>query len=238
MPEPAARPADAQALRHIHPRLHTARTLVRDAPPPASLRASSIPPLDALLGGGLRKGYLVEVVGRRSCGRFSTVLQTLSAFTRRGEVAALVDLGDALDPRTAIECGIDPSRLLWVRPRHLKPALVAAELLLQTGFPLVVLDLGLPPIPGGRGAEASWIRLLRAARKQHGILLVSSPYRASGTTAQAVVEARRAAAEWRGRGDSPKLLAALSTHLRLAKAIGRGPAAPRPLRWSSGAMAG
>lgn len=231
-------PADTQALRRIHPRLHSARTLVRDTPPAAALRTSSVPPLDALLGGGLRRGDLIEVVGRRSCGRFSTVLQTLAAFTRRGEVAALVDLGDGLDPRAAIDAGVDPVRLLWVRPRHLKPALIAAELLLQTGFPLVALDLGLPPIPGGRGAEASWIRLLRAAQREHGVLLVSSPYRASGTTAQAVVESIRTAAEWHGSGGSPRLLEALSTRLRLAKAIGRGPAAPRALRWRSGAVPG
>jgi hypothetical protein len=197
-----------------------------------------VPPLDALLGGGLRRGDLVEVVGRRSCGRFSTVLQILAAFTRRGEVAALVDLGDGLDPRTAFDAGVDLSRLLWARPRHLKPALAAAELMLQTGFPLVALELGLPPVPGGRGAEASWIRLLRAAQRQRGILLVSSPYRASGTTAQAVVASHRAAAEWRGEGRSPRLLAGLSTRLELLKAAGRGPAAPRPLHWRCGLAAG
>ncbi len=226
-------PPNLKALRRIHPELHTGRSLTRRHSPAETSRASSIRPLDELLQGGLQLGGLIEIVGRRSCGRFSILLQTLGTFTRRGETAALVDLGDGLDPRTAEDAGVDPSRLLWVRPEHLKSALIAAELLLNTGFPLVALDLGSPPIPGGRGPEASWIRLARTAQRRQGILLVSSPYRASGTTAQIIVESRKTRSRWQGAGHAPRLLSAVSTQLELLKAIGRGPAPPQALDWHS-----
>ena len=57
--------------------------------------------LDRLLSGGLPRGGLVEVTGRRSCGRFSIGLSSLAATTSAGESAALVDLGGHLDPQSA-----------------------------------------------------------------------------------------------------------------------------------------
>lgn len=223
-------PQSPQTLRQIHPQLETARSLTR-RPRRDTSRKSQVEALDILLEDGFEPGDLVELVGRRSCGRFSTLLRTLAAFTRRGETAALVDLGDNLDPGVAMQAGIDLSRLLWARPRHLKPALITTELLLNTGFPLVVLDLGSPPVPGGRGNEASWVRLARTAQKRRGVLLVSSPYRASGTTAQAIVEASRAKVRWRGSGRSPRLLDTLGVELKLAKAHGRAPMPSRALEW-------
>ena len=230
--------SNLKALRQIHPGLHTGRTWAHRKAPEESSRASGIRPLDELLQGGLRRGGLIEIVGRRSSGRFSILLQTLAVFTGRGETAALIDLGDGLDPRAADDSGVDPSRLLWARPEHLKSALIATELLLNTGFPLVALDLGSPPIPGGRGPEASWIRLARTAQKHQAILLVSSPYRASGTTAQVVVESSKTRSRWRGTGRAPRLLSAVSTRLRLLKALGRGPAPTQDLDWSSRTSAG
>lgn len=226
-------PIDPQTLRQLHPGLGTARALQRRPRPADSARKSRVRALDELLDGGLQPGGLVEIVGRRSSGRFSILMQTLAAFTCRGDVASLIDLGDGLDPQAASDAGVDLSRLLWVRPEHIKSALVAAELLLNTGFPLVVIDLGSPPVPGGRGPEASWIRLARTASTHQGILLVSSPYRASGTTARIIVESRREATHWSGSGQAPRLLGGISAQLELAKAIGRGPTPPRSAEWRS-----
>jgi hypothetical protein len=193
---------------------------------------TALRPLDDLLAGGLLRGRLVELVGRRSCGRFSTLLATLAAVTTAGEVAALVDLGDGFDPRSAALAEVELERLLWLRPRHLKQALHSAELLLISGFPLVVLDLGSPPVAGGRGVESSWLRLARCARDHGSALLVSSPYRVSGSAATAVLEACRARPAWKGRGLAPRLLAGLQGSLTLAKARGRspGPGAPLPFQ--------
>jgi hypothetical protein len=119
---------------------------------------TSLTGLDHLLGGGLPRGEMVELVGRGSCGRFAALLATLRAVTGAGEAAALVDQGAQLDPQAAAEIGIDLERLLWLRPQNLGDSLAAAELLVHTGFPLVALDLGLPPVRG-RAPLAAWLRL-------------------------------------------------------------------------------
>src|SRR5262245_44949025 len=101
--------------------------------------ATKVPALDRLLAGGLLRGALVEVTGRRSCGRFSIGISSLAAATSAGESAALVDLGGHLDPQSAEEAGVDLTRLLWVRPSKLKEAVASAEMLLAAGFQLVVV---------------------------------------------------------------------------------------------------
>ena len=111
--------------------------------------ATTVPGLDRLLSGGLPRGGLVELSGRRSSGRFSIGLAALASATSSGEAAALVDLGGHLDPQSAEAAGADLTRLLWVRPARLKEAVASTEMLLATGFPLVVADLGLAPLRGG-----------------------------------------------------------------------------------------
>lgn len=180
--------------------------------------ATAIDAADRLLPGGLPRGRLIELVGRRSCGRYSLLLSTLATVTQAGECAALVDLGDGFDVRAAVRAGVELERLLWLRPAHLRTALAAAEILAHCGFALLALDLGQPPVPGGRGAEPSWLRLARAAGVQSSAVLVSSPYRVSGTAATGVLEAGPAVACWHGTGT--RLLAGAGGRLRLAKLRG------------------
>lgn len=215
-----ARPALPRELRR---RLRSARELARAVRDERrEPLVTGVGALDRALGGGLPRGRLVELVGRRSSGRFSTVLATLATVTAGGEAAALVDLGDALEPAAAAAFGVVLERLLWVRPRDVQQALAAAEAVLQGGLPLVVVDLGVPPVAGGRGNEAAWTRLARAARAQGAALLVASPYRASGTAAAAVVEAADGRAVWLGGGCAPRLLAGLGAHLTAAESRGAG----------------
>lgn len=213
-------------------RIRSARELdreLRDAAGEGAF-ATAVPVLDRLLDGGLPRGQLVELVGSRTSGRFSTLLAALAAATGVGEAAALVDLGDNLDPESAAALGVDLSRLLWARPARLKEALAAAEMLLAGGFPLVALDLGMPPVRGGRGVEAAWLRLARAARAHDAALLVGSPYRVTGTAAAAVLQAGRGRADWRGEGGSPRLLAGLTGRVELEKCRGRLPGQSEDLR--------
>jgi hypothetical protein len=130
--------------------------------------ATGIGPLDDRLGGGLARGQLSEIVGPRSSGRTAVVLSALGAAAARGELVALVDTFDTFDPPSGRACGVDLTRLLWVRgqsrtietwttgsgslapgtgPRTpdsvaIDRALKAFSLILQAGgFGLVVLDL-------------------------------------------------------------------------------------------------
>ncbi len=193
----------------------------------ADVFATRLAGVDRLLGGGICRGQTIELVGPRSSGRFSLVLEILAGATESGESAALIDLGDHFDPQTAARGGVVLERLLWARPRRLKQALGSAEVLIGGGFPLVVLDLGLPPIPGGRGKESAWLRLRRAAEEHQAALLIATPYRAGGTAPQKILDlGSPVRALWaRAAPRSPRLLDGLATRLELAKSRGERPGA-------------
>jgi hypothetical protein len=176
--------------------------------------------IDELLGGGLPKGSLVELAARRSAGRFSIVLQTIAAATSAGEAAALIDLGDHLDPQELDDAGAELSRVLWVRPDTVKEAVMSAEILVATGFPLVVVDLGLRP-RGAKVADASWIRLARAAEAHGAAILVSSPWPLCGTAAAMSLSIPDRRVSWRGEGESPRLLTGIAARLTLLRSKGR-----------------
>ena len=190
------------------------RAELRETPLPTSLDG-----LDRLLGGGLPRGELVEIVGRGSCGRFAALMAALRAVTGAGEAAALVDQGAQLDPQGAAELGVDLERLLWLRPQNTGDSLAAAELLLHTGFPLVALDLGLPPVRG-RAPLAAWLRLARAAATHQAVVLVGCPYRLSGCAAGAVVAGGRGRGDWSNGSRASRLLTGLRARLYLSKRIG------------------
>jgi hypothetical protein len=242
-----ARPA---LPREVAARLTSARELarIRDderrAPLPTGVAA-----LDRPLGGGLPRGELVELVGRcsggrHSGGRFSAALAALAAATAAGEAAALVDLGDGLEPAAAVALGADLERLLWLRPRTLREALAAAEAALHGGIHLVVVELGPPPLPGARalratGPEAAWTRLARAARAHGSALLVASPWRLTGSAAAAVLEAAARPA-WSGAAGAGAAGAGIAARgaLPLLAGLAARVRAARPLRGGAGGAGG
>ena len=133
--------------------------------------------LDAVLAGGFPRGQLSEMVGARSSGRASVLLQMLAAATTRREIVALVDVLDLLDVSSAAAAGVDLGRLLWIRgqvvvysgqcrdmnQRALDRAIKTLTLVLQAGnFGLVVFDAAEAP---ARGLErlpfTTWRRLQR-----------------------------------------------------------------------------
>lgn len=193
--------------------------------------ATGVEAFDRLVGKGIPRGSLVEAVGRKSTGRFALVLSALAAATARGENAALVDLGGALSPRLAQEAGAVLSRILWTRPGRLRAAVRAAEIALDAGFPLVVVDLGLPPLPGARLPEAAWIRLARSAQAHGSALLLSTPYGMAGGAAEAVVVLTHGRPVWRAVGRGPRLLEGISTAFRLEKRRGARPGRESCAQW-------
>jgi hypothetical protein len=182
---------------------------------------TAVEAIDALLGGGVARGKVTEIAGRGL--RFSVVLSLLAAATAAGEAATLIDVGDHFDPQIGELAGIDLRRLLWVRPKTMKQAGAAAEMLSATGFQLVILDAGLPPLRG-RIPDAGWVRLARTAEAHGTALLVSAPYALTGTTSEAMLAMGRATARWApahetsiGGGAEPRLLAGFDAHVRLEK---------------------
>jgi len=239
----ARKPAAADLLSGLGARLTRASDLA--SPSSSSGReaiATTVPGLDRLLRGGLSRGGLVEISGRRSCGRFSIGIAALASATASGEAAALVDLGGHLDPQSAEAAGVDLTRLLWVRPSRLKEAVASAEMLLATGFPLVVADLGLAPVRGRFVPDSAWVRLERAARAHDAALLLLAPYRIS-SAAQTVVSADSSRAVWAGgeranvRGISPRLLCGLVSRLNLQKDSRARTGVSEPMKLSMGETA-
>lgn len=189
--------------------------------------ATTLAPFDALLGGGLPRGKMVELTGRRGTPRYSIVLAALAAATSMGEAAVLVDLGDGFDPQLAEANGVDLRRLLWIRPKTMRQAVMSLEMITATKFQLVTLDCGLRT--GKRVPDAAWVRLARSAEAHGAAMLISTPWPLTGTASEAVITALRPRAQWLGRGKSPRVLAGMTVELRLEKHRHRKPGAETTL---------
>ena len=169
--------ADLESLLHTK---NLDRTLTRpDDPRRSDLDHASTghAGLDAQLSGGIPRGQVSELVGRRSSGRTAMMLRLLAAATARGELVALVDALDMLDVESAAAAGVDLDRLLWIRglvvqspglcrdmnQRAMIQAVRALTLVLQAGnFGLVVFDVGEAPADALRRLPfTTWLRLQR-----------------------------------------------------------------------------
>jgi hypothetical protein len=182
---------------------------------PAGTRA-----LDALLGGGVPRGRIVELTGPRTSGRMSAALAMTAAVQARGELAAFVDVTDALDPRSAARASVALPRLLWVRPRSVVDGLKAADWVLEVGgFGLVVLYLAGAAAraiaPDGRGwhrrsdvvrSDAPWVKLARRAERARATLLVVADRPLVGTLGAVSLATERGRGRWLGEGAEPHLL--------------------------------
>ena len=156
---------------------------------------SGVTGIDALLGGGLPRGRISEVLGPLTSGKTALLLTLLAAATRRGEVVACVDLADALHPASVAAAGADLQRVLWVRPPSMTDGLRCTELLLQAGgFAVVAFDLGAHrPRPL---RSRVWPRLLHAAEQSHTALVVLAPQRVAGSSAVLSLGLRPRAPQW------------------------------------------
>jgi hypothetical protein len=177
---PQAPKAHLETLLRAKKLDRTLTTAIPTGPGEDALAPFAIAALDAKLLGGLARGHLSEIVGEVSSGRTSLAWAWLAAATRRGETVALVDTFDRFDPVSGAACGIDLSRLLWVRgqaisktagavdpawlpgartvegpgtmlERTIDRALKALNLVLQAGVcTAVVLDIADVPLAGLR----------------------------------------------------------------------------------------
>lgn len=133
-----------------------------------------LPSLDAPAG-GFPRGRITEIAGAASSGRTTVLHRVLSTATRRGEYCAVVDGGNAFDPRGAAEAGTDLDALVWVRcSGNLEHAVKAADLLIHGGgFGVVALDLCDIPARELRKIPLSWwYRFRRAVEGTETILLL------------------------------------------------------------------
>ena len=222
-------------------RAESARIVSAAEQPAAARLPAGSPALDALTGGGLVRGRIVELSGPRGSGRMSAVLAMAAAVQAVGELVAVVDVADALDPRSAVRAGVVLPRLLWVRPTTVMDGLRAADWVLDAGgFGLVVLYLAganrqqatgdRQPATGNwrrnvRG-DAPWIRLARRAERAKAALVVVGDRPMVGTVAATSLVAERGRVRWLGgeRG-APRILDGVDGRIVVARSKLGPPAA-------------
>lgn len=200
--------------------------------------SSNLQPVNDLLGGGIPRGRISEIIGRQSSGKTALAASFIAAATQRGETIAVVDLEQAFDPLTMAAAGVDLNRVLWAAawsaanshrssPAHpMGAAWKAAELILEAGgFGLLVLDFG------GEGRRSiphsAALRVARLAERSGTSVLVLAPYRMCGTFAALSLALSRGFTLFDGCADGPATfdgfgIEALVTRNKLGGSGGRG----------------
>lgn len=186
--------------------------------------ATDVVGLDACLHGGLPRGQLSEIVGPRSSGRTTLLLQLLAAATRRGEIVALVDTFDRLDVASAASAGVDLDRLLWIRgdvpaslpDRAVERALKALNLVLQAGgFGVVAIDLADTPLPAlNRIPFTTWLRIQRTIEGSETacVIVAAQPLARSAGGLTLLLAGRP---QWTGAAERSRRLAGLDMAVRV-----------------------
>ena len=146
--------------------------------------------LDAvLLGGGLPRGRLTEIVGSTGSGKTTLARAIVEATVDAHGWVAYIDAQRTLDPRDWVHLG-DAEGVWMIRPHDATRAAWCADVLLRSSaFALVVLD-GAPLL-----ARATAVRLTRLAREANAAFVVLGD-RAGGATqlggaVRLIVERRR-----------------------------------------------
>jgi recombination protein RecA len=169
--------------------------------------STGIPEIDALVG-GFPRGAMTEICGPPCSGRTSLLVSALAARTADGEACALVDARDSFDPYLASAAGVALNQLLWVRCQNADQALLAADLLIQSGgFGLVAVDLSdiAPKIVRYVPLNA-WFRFRRAVKDTPTILMVMEQEANAKTCASLVLRLKAKPAEWAEAGAAQSLV--------------------------------
>jgi hypothetical protein len=203
-----------------------AASRLRLAPPEAKFAALPIPALMRLIEGGLLRGIIAEVNGRRSSGRTSGCLHILAQATARGEICAVVDLNDSFHPASAARAGVELDRILWVRCHgNAEHAIRVADLLLHAGgFGVVLLDLcDASPRILNRIPLSYWYRFRRAVEHTPAILLICADSAQAKSCSSTAIELRAEAFRWSGQAPF-LLLRGIHVTAKLRRGVAAGPA--------------
>lgn len=201
-----------------------------------------IAPVDRLIGGGIVRGRVSEIIGQPGAGLTSIAAAFAASLTARGEVAAWIDVTGSFDPASIEAAGVDLARMLWValpadrgcpssfdpdRPRRAPRsattlALKAAEWILTAGgFGLVVLDCTAMPDCNRRMipfTQSAALRLAHHAERSGAAMLVLAPQRMCGTfAALSLTLTRNRACFSRAGNGAPALFNGLTVEARVTR---------------------
>ncbi|MBI5961722.1 MAG: hypothetical protein HY866_23495 [Chloroflexi bacterium] len=158
---------------------------------------TGLPVLDDLLGpNGLPRGSLTQFTGSPTSGVTTLALKLAAAIQQHDEPVIYLDPCCTLDPGYAARCGVDPERLLLVRPPTLAAGMnIASDLITLGGSGLLVLD-GMACPPGDTLQNSGFqVALRRLAARLPGsawaLLCLTPPARVRLAAACAVPAAVR-----------------------------------------------
>ena len=141
--------------------------LLPPPPPPTPALPTGVAALDAVLvGGGLPRGRLTEIVGPTGSGKTTLTRAVVESTVAAHGWVAYVDAQRTLDARDWVHLG-DAEGVWIIRPRDAGRATWCADVLLRSGaFALVVLD-GAPVL-----TKSAAVRLTRLARESNAAFVV------------------------------------------------------------------
>ena len=141
--------------------------LLPPPPPPTPALPTGVAALDAVLvGGGLPRGRLTEIVGPTGSGKTTLTRAIVESTVAAHGWVAYVDAQRTLDARDWVHLG-DAEGVWIIRPRDAGRAAWCADVLLRSGaFALVVLD-GAPVL-----TKSAAVRLTRLARESNAAFVV------------------------------------------------------------------
>ena len=130
-PEFLGSPAGKRRSKLVHElraRLGRSATVAAEETAPAETFSCGAAAIDRLLpGGGLRHGMLLEWLAERpGCGAATLGLLAAREACRAGGVLVVLDRARAFYPPAAATWGVDPARLIVVRPRTARDEIWAA----------------------------------------------------------------------------------------------------------------
>ena len=97
--------------------------------------------LDIALGiGGVPKGRIVEIFGPESSGKTTIALHAIAEVQRNGGYAAFIDAEHSLSPHYAEKLGVNTEELFVSQPTSGEEALDIANMLIDAGVDIVVVD--------------------------------------------------------------------------------------------------
>jgi hypothetical protein len=148
------------------------KVLAERYPQPTGVHSLFIPtgwfPLDSLLGGGLPKGSITQLlIPNISSGGAIVLHEIIEAMHGISQYVALIDSKDCFDP------AMDHPLLLWIRCQGVLQALKATDLILRDGnLSLVILDFKEDPDKELRKIPAfAWYRFQRIIEENGSTLL-------------------------------------------------------------------
>ncbi|MEO8391701.1 MAG: hypothetical protein ABI700_01795 [Chloroflexota bacterium] len=158
-----------QAVRDIKAQFgeRAVQRLSEYQPPP--LYPTGIELLDALLGGGLVPGGITVIEGNQTCGRGTLALRLLA---NSPEISVWIDMSGTFDAESAVQVGVDLSRVVIVEPTM--PAGIAELVgaLVQIPIPMIIFDESVYAVPSDFPA---WVIALIA--QSPSVLLALPPMR-------------------------------------------------------------